>query len=185
VTLPLIERRRVARRRRAFAYWGVLLAMYVSLWLGSSIVAPEWMHYPVLLVHLASVIVGLGAAVVLEAKGLLWTIGRRTLGELRQTERTVTPLAWLGIIGLLATGIFLHPDLTQPLTALKMAAVLAVALNGVAMTRVAGELARLPADARYRSLPRRLRQWCVWSAVVSQVGWWAAVVIGMLSTASH
>jgi hypothetical protein len=185
VTLPLIERRRAARRRRAFSYWGVLIAMYLSLWLGSSVVPPEWMHYPALLFHLASVIVGLGAAVLLETKGLLWTVGRRTLGELRQTERTVTPLAWLGIAGLLTTGIFLHPDLTDPLTVLKMTAVLVVALNGVAMTRVAGELARLPATTRFRALPRRLRQWCIWSAVVSQAGWWTAVMIGMLNTAAR
>jgi len=33
-------------------------------------------------------------------------------------------------------------------------------------------------------LPGRLRAWCVWSAVVSQFGWWTAVLIGMLNTAS-
>lgn len=184
MTIPLTESRRAARHRRAVAYWAVLFAMYLSLWLGSSLAPPAWLHYPALFAHLGSVIVGLGAAVLLELHGLLWTGGRSTLGDLRRIERTVTGLAWLGIAGLLASGAFLQPNLADPLTALKMAAVLVVAMNGVSMTKLTGELARLPERARYSALPRRLKLWCVWSAVVSQAGWWTAVVIGMLNTAS-
>jgi hypothetical protein len=185
VTLPLVETRRAARHRRAVGYWAVIGGMYLSLWLGATLVPPEWLHYASLFAHLASVIVGLGAAVLLETKGLLWTTGRRTLDELRQTERTVTPLAWLGIVGLLGTGAFLQPDLADPLTALKMLAVFVVALNGVAMTRLSRELMRLPPRVRFSSLPARMRAWCIWSAVVSQAGWWTAVVIGMLNTAAR
>jgi hypothetical protein len=184
VTTPLIERRRAARHRRAIAYWCVLLAMYVSLWVGASVVPSDWLRNPALFAHLASVIVGLGAAVMLEATGLLWMLRRATLDDLRRVERTVSGLAWLGIAGLLATGAFLHPDLAQPLTALKMAAVLVVAMNGVGMTKLNAELARLPGSVRFAALPRSLRVWCVWSALVSQAGWWTAVLIGMLNTAS-
>ena len=185
VTIPLTERRRIARHRRAAAYWGVLVAMSVSLWVGASVAPPEWVRNPALFAHLGSVIVGLGAAVLLEISGLLWMLRRAALDDLRRVERTVSGLAWLGIAGLLATGAFLQPDLSQPLTALKMLAVLVVAMNGVSMTRLTAELARLPGRVRFAALPRRLRLWCVWSALVSQAGWWTAVLIGMLSTASQ
>lgn len=185
MTIPLTERRRVARHRRALAYWGVLVVMFVSLWVGASVAPPEWVRSPALFAHLGSVIVGLGAAVLLETSGLLWMLRRAALDDLRRVERTVSGLAWLGIAGLLATGAFLQPDLSQPLTALKMLAVLVVAMNGVSMTRLTAELARLPGSVRFAALPRRLRLWCVWSALVSQAGWWTAVLIGMLSTASQ
>lgn len=181
----LTEARRVARHRRAVAYWCVLLAMFTSLWIGASVAPPAWLHAPALFGHLAAVIVGLGSAVLLETTGLLWTIRRGTLDDLRRVERTVSGLAWLGIAALLATGAFLQPDLGQPLTALKMTAVLVAAMNGVGMTRLTDELARLPGRVRFSALPRRLRLWCLWSAAVSQAAWWTAVLIGMLNTASR
>lgn len=158
--------------------------MYVSLTLGLVLEPPEWVHYGALFVHLGSVIVGLGAAVLLEFFGLLWVRGRATLDDLRRVERVVTGLAWLGIAGLLASGAFLHPNLGDPLTDLKMLAVLVVAMNGVAMGRLTGTLARLPGHIPFSRLPARMRAWCVWSAVVSQAGWWTAVVIGMLNTSA-
>jgi hypothetical protein len=181
----LAERRRVARHRRALGYWGVLVAMFLSLWVGSTVVPPAWLHTPALFGHLASVIAGLGAAVLLELSGLLWMLRRAALDDLRRVEGLVSTLAWLGIAGLLATGAFLQPDLGQPLTAIKMVAVLIAAMNGVGMTRLTDELARLPGGVRFSALPRRLQAWCVWSAVVSQSAWWTAVLIGMLNTASR
>lgn len=190
MTIPLIqrrlaERRRAARHRRAVAYSCVVIAWLLSLWIGTSVVPPEWMHPPALFGHLAAVIVGLGSAVLLETRGLLWMLRRAALDDVRRVERTVSGLAWLGIAGLLATGAFLQPDLGQPLTAIKMIAVLVAAMNGVGMTRLIGELARLPGHVRFSAVPRRLQAWCVWSALVSQSAWWTAVLIGMLNTASR
>jgi hypothetical protein len=183
--MPLTERRRAARHRRAVAYWGVIFALAFSLWLGTTLAPPDWVRIPMLFVHLASIIVGLGAAVFLEFNGLLWMIGRHTIVDLRHSERSVSALAWIGILGLFASGAFLQPDLADPLTALKMAAVLVVGMNGVAMTRLTGELNRLPPGARFPAIPGRVQLWCVWSAVVSQAGWWTAVIIGMLNTAGR
>ena len=183
MTIPLSERRRAARHRRALAYWGVIIALYVSLWLGASLMPPYWMHVTMLFGHLASIIVGLGATVLLEVHGVLWARDRQSLADLRRIEPSVSALAWIGILGLFASGAFLEPNLDDPLTAVKMIAVLVVALNGVAMTRLTADLKRLPPGARFTSLPVRLRMWCIWSAMVSQVGWWTAVIIGMVNTA--
>ena len=181
--MPLTELRRAARHRRALAYWAVILGLWLSLWLGVSGTPPEWLRVGMLFIHLASIIVGLGAAVLLEVHGLLWTVGRETLDGLRRTEHSVSALAWVGIAGLFASGAFLAPNLEDPLTLVKMAAVLVVAMNGVAMTRLTAELRRLPPRVRFPALPLRLRAWCIWSALVSQTAWWTAVIIGMLNTA--
>lgn len=181
--MPLAELRRAARHRRALAYWGVILGLCLSLWLGVSGEPPEWLRMGMLFVHLASIIVGLGAAVLLEVNGLSWTVGRESLDSVRRTERSVSALAWVGIIGLFASGAFLAPNLGDPLTVTKMTAVLVVAMNGVAMTRMTAELRRLPPRVRFATLPLRLRMWCIWSGLVSQAGWWTAVIIGMLNTA--
>ena len=118
-----------------------------------------------LFAHLGSVIIGLGAAVVLEFTGLLWVAGRRSLDDLRMNEGLISFIAWVGILGLMASGAFLQPNLADPGTAVKMLAVLLVAMNGVAMTRLTAELGRLPAQARFASIPRSLKIWCIWSAV--------------------
>jgi hypothetical protein len=162
----------------------VLLGMYASLFVAGSVAPPLWLHYGALFVHLGAVILGLGAAVVLEFHGLLWMTRRRSLDELRQTERAVSALAWLGIIALLASGALLQPSLDDPLTVVKLSAVLLVALNGVGMTRLTAELSRMPPRMRFSSLPRGIQAWCIWSAVISQAGWWTAVLIGMLNTAT-
>ena len=185
MTIPLTELRRAARHRRALAYWGVMLGLCLSLWLGVSGTPPEWLRMGMLFIHLASIIIGLGATVLLEVNGLLWTVGRESLDGVRRTERSVSALAWVGIIGLFASGAFLAPDLTNPLTVVKMTAVLVVAMNGVAMTRLTAELRRLPPRVRFPTLPLRLRMWCLWSGLVSQAGWWTAVLIGMLNTAGR
>jgi len=167
------------------SYWAVMLALFVSLWLGMTLSPPPWVHMTALFTHLGSVIIGLGAAVVLEFTGLLWITRRRTLDELRRSESLVSLVAWAGILGLIASGAFLEPNLEDPKTIVKMIAVLVVAMNGVAMTRLTRELTRLPANAPFAAIPHSLKLWCVWSALVSQAAWWTAVIIGMLNTASR
>lgn len=184
MTIPLTERRRAARRRRVAGYWAVIIAWLTSLWLSTQLAPPEWLHWVMLFGHLGSVIVGLGAAVLLEVTGLLWMRGLMSLGHVREIEPTVSALAWLGIAGLLASGAFLEPNLGNPLTALKMAAVLLAAMNGVAMTRFTGELKRLPGGIPFARVPPRVQTWAVWSAVVSQVSWWTAVIVGAVNTAT-
>lgn len=185
MTTTLVEARRAARHRRALAYWLVGIAWLVSLGLGAALSLPRWMHMIALVVHLASVIVGLGAALMIEYQGMLWTAGRQGVSDLVRVERFTSPVTWLGIVGLFASGALLHPNLTSPLTAVKLGAVLLVALNGVSITRLTRELARVPASASFRSLPVNLRVWCVGSAGISQLGWWTAVILGLLNTASR
>lgn len=185
MTISLGESRRRARHRRALGYAAVAIGLYFSLWVGTSLTPPEWLRMPMLFLHLASVIAGLGATVVLDMKALFWTLGRASLADLRHVEHAVTPVAWIGIVGLLVTGAFLAPDLHSPFTVIKMIAVLIAALNGIAVGRLTDELTRMPASARFWRSPARLRWWCLGTATTSQIAWWTAVIVGMLNTAGR
>jgi hypothetical protein len=185
VSASLRERRRIQRHRRALGYAAVATGMLTSLWLGTSLQPHPDAHLPLLFIHLASVIAGLGATVVLDAKAVLWVGGRADLADVTRMERSVTPLAWIGIAGLLTSGAFLSPDLGMPPTALKMTAVFLAAANGVAVGRLTDELRRLPEGIRFRRLPPRLKWWCAGSASLSQLSWWTAVVLGMVNTSSR
>lgn len=178
-----LEVLRAARHRRALGYAAVMIGMWLSLWVGTSVQVREMLHLPFLFVHLASVIAGLGATVVLDAKAVQWVLGRATLSDVHRIEQAVTPLAWLGVTGLLFSGAFLSPDLGDPLTALKMVAVFVAAMNGVAIGKLTDALDRMPAGTPFRRTPTRLKLWCTGSATVSQLAWWCAVVLGMMNTA--
>ncbi|MFE6734748.1 hypothetical protein [Microbacterium sp. NPDC057650] len=182
MSIALDEQRSLARHRRAVGYLMVSLGMFASLWISTQIQPAPWMHLPMLFAHLASVIAGLGATVMLDVKALRWVMGTQQLNELWVFEKSVTPLAWAGIVGLLFTGAFLQPTLDSPLTVLKMAAVFVAAMNGVALGRLTDELHRMPPDTRFAATPTRLKLWCLSSASTSQVAWWTAVIIGMLNT---
>lgn len=180
--MTLGEKRRRRRRLRAAAYAAVTVAWALTVWLSTMLAPPEWVRMPVLFLHLASLVVGLGAVLMIEWHGLLWATGWSTAREVRQADRTLILPVWVGLAGLLATGALLQPDLGQPLTVVKLVAVLVLTLNGVALTRWTADLARMPAKAHFRALPRAARVGYVASGVVSQLAWWTAVLIGMINS---
>jgi hypothetical protein len=182
MTLKAKQRRR--QRRRVIAYVIVAAAWAASVWLGTVLAPPEWLHAIALFVHLASLIVGLGAVLAVEWYGLLWSTEWRSARDVRQVDVTMRPLIWVGLIGLLASGALLQPDVAAPATIVKLVAVLVVSLNGVALTQWTDYLRRFPRKLRFHALPRRARIRFVASAVVSQVAWWTAVIIGMLNSAT-
>jgi hypothetical protein len=180
--MTLRSRQRLRRRQRAVAYVGVAVAWAGSIWL-STLLAPEpWLHVLALFVHLASLVVGLGAVLMVEWYALLWATDWRSARDLRQVDVTLRLPIWVGLIGLLASGALLQPDLDAPLTMVKLGAVLVVSLNGVAITQWTAYLARFPRKMRFASLPRKARLRFAASALVSQIAWWTAVIIGMLNS---
>lgn len=182
VTMTIREKQARRRRRRLVAYAAVTVAWALAVWASTVLAPPEWLHGGALFVHLASLVVGLGAVLMIEWHALLWATGWSYVRELRQADRTMILPVWVGLTGLLASGALLEPDLGQPTTLVKLVAVLVLSLNGVALTRWTSDLARLPPNARFHSLPWRARAWFVASAIVSQAAWWTAVVIGLLNS---
>lgn len=182
VTMTLKEKHRRRLRRRLVAYAGVAVAWAASIWISTLLAPPDWLHTLALFAHLASLIVGLGAVLMIEWHALLWATGWSSVRELRQADKTLIIPIWAGLVGLLVTGALLQPQLDDPLTLVKLGAVLLLSLNGVAITRWTADLGRMPPATRFRALPRLVRVRFVASAVFSQVAWWTAVFIGMLNS---
>jgi hypothetical protein len=182
--MTLKAKQRRGQRRRAVAYLVVAAGWAATIGISTLLEPPEWLHSVALFVHLASLIVGLGAVLMVEWYGLLWATGWRSVRDLRQIDRTLRLPIWAGLIGLLASGMFLQPNLESTPTVVKLVAVLVVALNGVALTRWTAYFSRLPPRMLFRTLPRKARVRFLASAIVSQAAWWTAVVIGMLNSTS-
>ncbi|MFJ5774352.1 hypothetical protein [Streptomyces sp. NPDC093094] len=130
--------------------------------------------------HLASLVVGLGAVLAVDWFAALWLLGRRRLADILDTACTLQVPIWLGLFGLVATGSFLHPDLTSALTQIKLGLVLAITLNGLYAHRLGEQLSLY----RTRTVPRGLLVRSGAAATVSQLGWWGAGLIGFVNSQS-
>lgn len=182
VTMTLKVKQRRQQRRRVVAYVLITAGWAASIWVSTLLAPPTWLHTSAVFLHLASLVVGLGAVLMVEWYALLWATEWRTVRDLRQVDITLKPLIWAGLIGLLASGALLQPDLESPTTIVKLVAVLLVSINGVALTQWTAYLGRFPRKMRFRALPTRARVRFIATAVLSQLAWWTAVVIGMLNS---
>lgn len=156
-----------------------ILAVSVLL---SALISPSSTVYRAgVIVHVLSLVVGFGAVVLVDWHGLLWIAGRRTLHESRRLAETAGPIIWAAIVGLLASGTVLQPTFGSPLTWIKIAAVLLIVLNGVAVNSLSKELSVQPPERRLRDLSGDLRRRLFASAATSQTGWWIAIIIGLVT----
>ncbi|MEV6052038.1 hypothetical protein [Streptomyces sp. NPDC052107] len=158
----------------ATAALAACLALSACAWVSLHLHTDHALHTAALFVHLASLVLGFGAVLVADYHGLLWISGRCSLRDtLDSTARLHAPI-WTGLAGLIVSGVILHPDLTSPLTRTKLALVLILTLNGLQ----AGLLNRRMAQHASTPVPPRFLAWGATTALVSQVCWWGAVVIG-------
>jgi hypothetical protein len=134
--------------------------------------------------HVISLVIAFGAVLVIDWHGLLWLFGRRGLSESTRLAAAAGPLIWGGLFGLIASGALLHPNLSSPLTVIKLLLVLMVAWNGAAMTTLRRRMAQLPPYVKPTDLP--VRDWAMLmsATVISQVGWWGAILIGFVNSSS-
>jgi hypothetical protein len=130
-----------------------------------------------LFAHLAALVVGLGAVIVIDWLGILWALGRRTFAEVTRTASAVHGLIWAGFTVLVASGTLLEPNIGAALTRLKLALVLVIAVNGLHAHSLQPALRYARDDVAPDLLARAAA-----TAVVSQLGWWTAVGIGFLNT---
>ena len=85
------------------------------------------------------------------------------------------------MVGLLASATMLEPNLGNPLTWIKIGAVLLIVLNGVAVNSLSHALSGQPPGRRLRDLSAELRRRLFASAASSQAGWWTAIIIGLIT----
>lgn len=166
------------RRLPATASYGIVVVVWAaSVWASTQLRVDPPLHQWALFAHLAALVAGLGAVLTIDFCGLLWLLGRRSLRQVLVVAGGAHALIWTGLGGLVATGSLLAPDLSQPWTRTKLALVLVLGLNGVQAMAVQRQMDRAGGDP-----PRRLLLRSAGTAVLSQVGWWGAAVVGFLST---
>jgi hypothetical protein len=132
--------------------------------------------------HLMALMLGFGAVLVLDVYGF------RRIRNKDAPVISVVHLAhvldigiWLGLIGLLVTGAFLHPNVHSHWFQIKAAAVLLVALNGVSVQALNHRVYELPPTTVMRDLPTNLMRRLMLAAAISGLAWWTAIGIGFFS----
>jgi hypothetical protein len=151
----------------------VLVLILAAVFASTRISASPMVQSMALLGHLISLVVGFGTVLGVDYFGLLWFLRRIPLqAMLRQADR-MAPLIWLGLCGLVLTGSLMQPQLSAPLTLIKMTCVASIGVVGV--------LALSTKRAMMRSMPavdRSLLLRGLILAATSQALWWSTVVIG-------
>ncbi|WP_160664045.1 hypothetical protein [Pseudarthrobacter sp. ATCC 49987] len=156
-------------------------AWLLSVTLSTAVHPDSFVHNIAVVLHVLSMVVAFGAIILLDWHGFLWLIGRRKLAETIRLDGAATPLIWGGLAGRLATGVFLNPHLNNPMTDVKLAAVLMLSLNGIMLIPLMRRLARLPDDAVFKDLTIGQRTHLLVCLVISQACWWTAIVIGFIN----
>ncbi|GGQ27325.1 hypothetical protein GCM10010215_59520 [Streptomyces virginiae] len=162
----------------AAASLAVCAVWAATTWIALHLRADVTLHTVALFVHLASLVLGLGAVLAIDYYGALWLTGRKTLREVLDFTAPLHVPVWAGLGGLLFSGAFLHPDLSSPLTCVKLGLVLLLSLNGVQASALHQRLAAVDGGP----VSRRLMIRGAVTASVSQAAWWGAVAIGFLNS---
>ncbi|MEU2451045.1 hypothetical protein ABZ605_13380 [Streptomyces sp. NPDC012765] len=162
----------------AAASLAVVAGWAATTWIALHLHADSTLHTAALFVHLASLVLGFGAVLAIDYYGALWLTGRKSLREVLDFTAPLHLPVWAGLGGLLFSGAFLHPDLSSPLTCVKLGLVLVLALNGVQASALHRRLAGVDGGPVPRSLLVRGGV----TASVSQAAWWGAVAIGFMNS---
>ncbi|MDQ0755367.1 hypothetical protein [Arthrobacter sp. B3I4] len=165
----------IALSAAAAAAWLLSVATSTVVHVGGSA------YYIAVVLHVLSLVVAFGAIVLVDWHGFLWLIGRRTLAEIIRLDGAATPLIWGGLAGMLATGVFLNPHLYNPMTDVKLAAVLVLSLNGIMLIPLMRRLAHLAPNSGFGVLSVGQRVHLLACLGISQACWWTAIIIGFIN----
>jgi len=132
-------------------------------------------------IHLISLIMGFGAVIVIDTFGLLWVMNKIKLQTVNQTANITQRLIWIGWLGLVITGtiLVLMRGSISNITMVKVFFVAMLGVNGIFLHLIKKnfdklkDLENIPAIYKFR---------IALTSVISQLGWWGAIVIGFLNT---
>src|SRR3989338_9444425 len=135
--------------------------------------------YIALFVHLASLIIGFGAVLVIDTFGLLMLLGKQPLEQVKKVARVTQMLIWIGWGGMVVSGVNLIwlKGYVDNLTKIKLFFVLAVGLNGIFLHFISKSMQNISDD---RQTPKLLKFRIGLATVISQLGWWGAMTIGFV-----
>jgi hypothetical protein len=145
-----------------------------GLWISLHVQIDPVVRMAVLFGHLSSLIVGLGAVLVTDYHAMLWVARRCSLREVGANAERLHLLIWLGLMGLVLSGLLLKPNLNSTITIIKLALVLVLTINGLQVRFLSRRIAAAP-QGRMSGLEVA---WGAASGLLSQICWWGAAFIG-------
>jgi hypothetical protein len=165
---------------------GILCVIAAAAWVlavaaGLSVTVEGPARVLSLAVHILAMVLAFGAILLVDWHGFLWLIGRRELAETIRLDGAAGPLIWSGTAILLLTGALLSPDVSNPWTLVKLAAVLVLMLNGIMLIPLMRRLVVMPPTTTFAALPLGQRIHMLLCLGISQTCWWAAIVIGFVN----
>lgn len=137
------------------------------------------LFYSFLFVHVVSVIVGFGAVIFIDAVGFLWMRGRVPARRLLNVAEVTQKVIWISWVGLVISGsaMLYLKGFVDSLTVIKIFLVAMIGINGLALHFIKKSLHGI---VRYDAIPPVHKYHIVLFSVISQVGWWGAIVIGLM-----
>jgi hypothetical protein len=132
--------------------------------------------------HILALVLAFGTILVVDWLGLLWLMGKVHMHASPKLEEATRPLIWGGLVLLLASGALIQPDITNPLTAVKLGCVLILMLNGLSIAPAMHKMFAFPRETSFRELGGRLRTRLLIALSISQACWWTAVLIGLVNS---
>ena len=183
VARPKYPRRTHRSSRRLV---GTLAVAAVVAWSLAVMLAPSLStggptHALAVSAHIIAMVMAFGAILLVDWHGFLWLINKRQLAETVRLDGAAGPLIWSGTALLLLSGAFLSPDLSSPLTVVKLGAVLALMLNGIMLIPLMRRLVVKPPTTTFRDLPIGQRAHMLICLGISQACWWTAIIVGFIN----
>jgi hypothetical protein len=175
------DREMSSRRLVAMLSAAAVTAWTLSIILGTTLRVEGVVHTIALIAHILALVVAFGAILTLDWHGMLWLLGKRQLAETIRLDGAATPVIWGGMAGLLVTGIFLNPNIANPLTVIKLVAVLVLMVNGIALIPLMRRLVQNSPTATFGQLTRGQRFHLLACLTLSQLCWWTAIAIGFIN----
>ena len=140
-------------------------------------VNPIW-----IILHLAGLSAAYGTVLIVDTIGLFWLIGQVTRERMLAITAWAQPVIWCGLATMLVSGAMLGPDLSRPLTKVKMTLVILLALNGLNLDALRKRTKSLTGQSFWES-PNSYKVWSIISTLLSQALWLSIVLVAVLNSA--
>lgn len=130
--------------------------------------------------HLIFLAVGFGTVITIDSFGLLWVMKKTELRQVLKVASITQVLIWVGWVGLVITGLAMVGWSLRGLAGilqLKLFFVLLLGINGVLLFLLKR---RLKEFAEIGNIPLLYKFRVFLTSLISQIGWWGAIIIGFL-----
>lgn len=138
-------------------------------------------HTAWFLLHLGALALAYGSVVIVDIIGLFWLLGEIGRERMLAITKWAQPIIWTGLIGMMISGAMLGPDLTKPLTRVKMTLIVLLAINGLNLDYLRKRTMQLSGQS-FWDTPNSYRAWSIFSIALSQALWISIIVVAALNS---